>query len=159
MQLIGISPVSHGRTGNVKILTTVFPEAFYQGAGLSSARFDTYLADFPHLSATEAARCEGCITEDEVRETLKLVRLDKSSEIYGLPYEVYLRLSHMFVPLLATIYNNWMRQSSIPRRFTRGIVKLLRMNKHGGDEISKITLSQCLTSLKGEKSPFNDALT
>ena len=38
----------------------------------------------------------------------------------------------MFVALLATIYNNWMRRGSILRRFTRGIVKLLRKSKHGG---------------------------
>ena len=60
----------------------------------------------------------------------------KSVGLDDLPYEVNLRLSHMFVPLLATIYNNWMRKGSIPSRFTRGIVKLLRKNKHGGDGIS-----------------------
>ena len=85
---------------------------------------------------TEAAGCEGCITEDEVRKAMKSVGFNKSPGIDGLPYEVYLRLSHMFVLLLATIYNNWMRQGSIPRRFTRGIVKLLCKNKHGGDGIS-----------------------
>ena len=42
----------------------------------------------------------------------------------------------MFFPLLATIYNNWIRQGSIPRCFTRGIEKLLRKNKHGRDGIS-----------------------
>ena len=42
----------------------------------------------------------------------------------------------MFVPLLATIYDNWMRQGTIPRCFTRGIAKLLHKNKHGGDGIS-----------------------
>ena len=105
---------------------------FTREPGLSSAQFDTYLADFPRLSATEAAGCEGRIKEEEIRDALKSVGLDKSPGIDGLPYEVYLRLSHMFVPLLATIYNNWMRQGTIPRRFTRGIVKLLRKNKHGG---------------------------
>ena len=106
---------------------------FTREPGLSSAQFNTYLADFPHLSATEAAGCEGCIKDDEIREVLKL---DKSLRIDSLPYEVYLRLSRMFVPLLATIYNNWMRQGSISRCFTRGIVKLPHKNKHGGDGIS-----------------------
>ena len=55
----------------------------------------------------------------------------------------------MFVPLLATIYNNWMRQGTIPRRFTRGIVKLLRKNKHGGDGISNFRpLTMLNTDLK-----------
>ena len=75
---------------------------FTREPGLSSAQFDTYLADFPRLSATEAAGCEGRIKEEEIREALKSVGLDKSPGIDGLPYKVYLRLSHMFVPLLAT---------------------------------------------------------
>ena len=62
---------------------------------------------------TEEAGCEGHITEDEVQDSLKSVGLDKFPLVDGLPHEVYLRLSHMFVPLLATIYNNWMRQGSI----------------------------------------------
>ena len=113
-----------------------FLKLFTREPGPSSAQFDTYLADFPRLSVTEVAGCEGRIKEEEFREALKSVGLDKSPGIDGLPYEVYLRLSHMFVPLLATIYDDWMRQGSIPRRFTRGIVKLLRKNKHDGDEIS-----------------------
>ena len=32
--------------------------------GMSSAQFDTYPADFPCLTATETAGCEGGITED-----------------------------------------------------------------------------------------------
>ena len=113
-----------------------YQDLFTREPGLSSARFDAYLADFPRLEETEAAGCEGPITEDEIRQALKSVGTDKTPGIDGLPYEVYLRLSHMFVPLLATIYNNWLRQGTIPQRFTRGIVKLLRKNKHGGDGIS-----------------------
>ena len=122
---------------------------FTREPGLSSAQFDTYLADFPRLLATEAAGCEGHIKEEEIREALKSVGLDKSPGIDGLPYEVYLRLSHMFVPLLATINDNWMRQGIIPRRFTRGIGKLLRKNKHGGDGISNFhPLAMLNTDLK-----------
>ena len=55
----------------------------------------------------------------------------------------------MFVSLLATIYNNWMRQGSIPRRFTRGIVKLLRKSKHGGNGINNFrSLTMLNTDLK-----------
>ena len=77
-----------------------FLKLFTRKPGLSSAQFDTYLANFPRLSATEVAGCEGHIKEDEIQEALKSVGLDKSLGINGLPYEVYLRLSHMFVPLL-----------------------------------------------------------
>ena len=146
------SPDGQRRTTNEAIckeFRQYFLKLFTREPGLSSAQFDTYLADFPCLSATEAAGCEGRIKEEEIREALKSVELDKSPGIDGLPYEVYLRLSHMFVPLLATIYDNWMRQGSIPRRFTRGIVKLLRKNKHGGDGISNFRpLTMLNTDLK-----------
>ena len=146
------SPEGLRRTTNEAIcgeFRQYFLKLFTREPGLSSAQFDTYLADFPRLSATEAAGCEGRIKEEEIRVALKSVGLDKSPGIDGLPYEVYLRLSHMFVPLLATTYNNWMRQGTIPRRFTRGIVKLLRKNKHGGDGISNFRpLTMLNTDLK-----------
>ena len=116
---------------------------------LSSAQFDTSLTDFPRFTATDVARSRGCITKDEVRKALKSVRLDKSPGIDGLLYKEYLRLLYMCVPLLATIYNNWMRQGSIPRCFTRGIVKLLHKNKHDGDRISNFCpLTMLNTDLK-----------
>ena len=146
------SPDGQRRTTNKAIcreFRQYFLKLFTGEPGLSSAQFDTYLADFPCLSVTEAAGCEGCIKEEEIREALKSFGLDKSPGIDGLPYEVYLRLSHMFVPLLATIYDNWMRQGTIPRRFTRGIVKLLCKNKHGGDGISNFRpLTMLNTDLK-----------
>ena len=55
----------------------------------------------------------------------------------GFPYEVYLRLWHKFLPLLVTVYNNWIKRGSILQRFTRSIVKFLRKCKHGRDGISK----------------------
>ena len=147
------SPDGQRRTTNEAIcreFRQYFLKLFTREPGLSSAQFDTYLADFPRLSATEAAGCEGRIKEEEeIREALKSVGLEKSPGIDGLPYEVYFRLLHMFVPLLATIYDNWTRQGTIPRRFTRGIVKLLRKNKHGGDRISKFRpLTMFNTDLK-----------
>ena len=55
----------------------------------------------------------------------------------------------MIVPLLTTIYNNWMRQGSIPRHFTRSIVNLLRKDNHGGDGISNFRpLTMSNTDLK-----------
>ena len=157
------SPEGQRRTTNKAIcgeFRQYFLKLFTREPGLISAQFDTYLADFPRLSATEATGCEGCIKEEEIRDALKSVGLDKSPRIDSLPYEVYLRLSHMFVPLLATIYNNWMRQGTIPRRFTRGIVKLLRKNKHGGDGISNFRPLMMLNTDKdfGEdpSKPFAD---
>ena len=103
------SPDGQRRTTNEAIcreFQQYFLKLFTREPGLSSAQFDTYLANFPRLSATEVAGCEGRIEEEEIRESLKSVGLEKSPGIDGLPYEVYLRLSHMFVPLLATTYDN-----------------------------------------------------
>ena len=72
-----------------------FKKLFTKEPRLSSAQFDTYLADFSHLSATQVAGCEGCITEDEVQDALKSVGLDKSPGIDCLPYKIYSRLLHV----------------------------------------------------------------
>lgn len=54
----------------------------------------------------EAAGRGGPITDSEVWESLKQVDQDKSPVLDGLPYEMYLRQSPVFVLLLALIYNN-----------------------------------------------------
>ena len=126
-----------------------FEKLFTREAGLSSALIDTYFANFPHLTAIEAFGYEGCIAEYEVQDALKSVGLNKSPGIDGLPYEVYLRQSHMSLFLLATIFDNWMRQGFIPRRFTRDIMKLQRKDKHGGYGISNFCpLTMVNTDLK-----------
>ena len=107
-----------------------FEKLFPKVSWLSSAEFDTYLADFPRFAVTEATGCECCITKKEIWQALKTIGKDKSSGIDGLPNEVHLWLSHMLVPLLAMIYNNWMKLGFIPRSFTSSIVKLLRKDKH-----------------------------
>ena len=48
-----------------------YQDLFTRSPGLSSAQFDAYLADFPRLEETEAAGCEGPITQDEIRLALK----------------------------------------------------------------------------------------
>ncbi len=105
--------------------------------------FRSYLADFPRLSPTEAASCEGQITEGEVYAALKKVGRGKSPGLDGLPYELYLRLSHIFVPILTVVFNNWFRSGSIPNRITRGVITLLKKGKGGGgklDDYRPITL-------------------
>ena len=55
----------------------------------------------------------------------------------------------MFVPLLVTTYNNWMKPRTIPPHFTKGRVKLLCKDKHGGDGISNFRpLTMLNTDLK-----------
>ena len=120
-----------------------FENRFTKEPGLRTDEFRSYLADFPRLSPTEAAGCEGEITESDVHSALKKVGRGKSPGLDGLPYELYLRLSHIFVPILTVVFNNWFRQGSVPRRITRGVITLLRKDKGGGgnlDNYRPITL-------------------
>ena len=126
-----------------------FQELFTREPGLSTAQFDAYLSDFPRLEAAEADRCEGPITEDEVWRALSNAGTEKAPGIDGIPYEVYLKLSPIFVHLLATLFNHWLKQGNIPRHFTKGVVKLLRKEKDGGDGIDNFRpLTMLNTELK-----------
>ena len=84
------------------------------------------------------------IIECEVRDALKQVGLNKSPGLYGLPYEVYLRLSHMFLPFLTNMFNHWFAQGAIPGSVTNGVITLLKKGgKHvweGLDDYRPITL-------------------
>ena len=72
------------------------------------------------------ASCEGLVTECEVRNVLKQVGLNKSPGLDGLPYKVYLRMSHMFVLILTDVFNHWFAQGAIPGSITQGVITLLR---------------------------------
>ena len=106
--------------------------------------FRSYLADFPRLVAAEAASCEGVVIECEVRDALKQVGLNKSTGLDGLPYEVYLRMSHMFVSILTDMFNHWFAQGAIPGSVTKGVITLLKKGgRHvweGLDDYMPITL-------------------
>ena len=113
-----------------------FRDRFARCPNLPLQEFRSYLADFPGLGAAEAASCEGVVTECEIRDALKQVGLNKSPGLDGLPYEVYLRMSHMFVPILMDMFN----QGSV----TKGVITLLKKGgKHvweGLDNYRPITL-------------------
>ena len=83
-----------------------FRDRFARCTDLPLREFRSYLADFPRLGAAEAASCEGVVTECKVRDALEQVGLNKSPGLDGLPYEVYLRMSHMFVPILTDMFNH-----------------------------------------------------
>ena len=106
--------------------------------------FRNYLADIPRLGEVEAASCKGVVTDCEVRSMLKQVSLNKSPGLNGLPYEVYLRMSHMFVPILTDMFNHWFAQGTIPGSITKAVITLLK--KEGRyvrgelDDYSPITL-------------------
>ena len=90
----------------------------------------------------EAASCG--ITECEVCDALKQVGLTKSPGLDGLPYEVYLRLPHMFVPILTNMFNHWFAQGAIPGSVTKGMITLLKKGGkpvwEGLDDYRPITL-------------------
>ena len=66
------------------------------------------------------------VTKCEVRKALKQVGLNKSPGLDGLPNEVYLRMSHMFVPILTDMFNHWFVQGAIPGSITKGVITLLK---------------------------------
>ena len=72
----------------------------------------------------------GVVTECEVRDALKQVGLNKLPGLEGLLYEVYLRLPHMFVPILTDMFNHWFAQGATPGSVTKGGITLL--TKGGG---------------------------
>ena len=78
----------------------LFRDRFDSCPDLPLRGFCSYLADFPRIGAFKAATCEGVVTEYEVHDALKQVGLNKSPGLDGLPYQVYLRLPCMFVPIL-----------------------------------------------------------
>ena len=83
-----------------------FHDRFARCPDLLFREFRSYLADFPRLGAAEAASCEGVVTECEVRDALKQAGLNKSPGQDSFPYEVYMRLSHMFVPILSDMFHH-----------------------------------------------------
>ena len=65
-------------------------------------------------------------TECEVSSAPKLVGLNKLPGLDGLPNEVYLRMSHMFVSILTDVFNHWFAQGAIPGSITKGLITLLK---------------------------------
>ena len=109
-----------------------FRDCFARCPDLPLQFFRSYLADLPRLEAAEAASFKGVITECEVRDALKQVGLNKSPRLDGLPYKVYLRLPHMFAPILTDMFNHWFAQGAIPVSVTKGVITLL---KKGGKHV------------------------
>ena len=108
-----------------------FGDRFARCRDLLVLEFRSYLADFLLLGKAEAARCDGVVTEYEVREALKQVNLNKLPGQDGLPYELYLWMSHMFVPI-QHMFNHWFAQGAIPGSITKGVITLL---KKGGRHV------------------------
>ena len=121
-----------------------FRDRFARCPDLPLQKFGSYLANFLRLRVAEAASCEGVITECEVRDALKQVGLNKSPGLDGLPYEVYLRLPQMFVPILTDMFNHWFTQGAISGNVTKGVIILQKKgSRHvweGLDDYRPITL-------------------
>ena len=90
------------------------------------------------------ASCEEIITDSEIRDALKQVGLNKLPGLDGLPYEVYLKLSLMFVLIPTDAFSNWFPQGEIPRHVTKGVIILLKKGDkriwEGLDEYRPINL-------------------
>ena len=106
---------------------------------------DLPLQDFrSNLGAGEAAGCKGVVSECEVRNASKQVGVNKSPELVCLPYEVYLRLPRMFVPILTDMFNHWFAQGAIPGSVTKAVITLVKKGGRyvweGLDDYRPITL-------------------
>ena len=98
--------------------------------------FRRYLTDFLRLQGAEAAGCKGLVTEWELHDVLKQVDLNKSPGLDGLPYEVYLETSHMFIPILTDVFNHWFVLGAIPGSITKGVITLLKKRgRHVWEEL------------------------
>ena len=105
--------------------------------------FQSYLAEFPCLREAETYGCKGVITECEVSDALKQVGLNKSPGLDGLPYEVYLKLPYIFVPILTGMFNYWFAQGANHDSVTKSVITLKKGGRHvreGLDDYRPITL-------------------
>ena len=103
-----------------------FRDRFVRCPDLPVQEFHSYLADPPRLRETEAASCEGLVTDCEFRDALKQIGFNKSPWLDGLLEEVYLRLLHMMVPILTDMFNHWFGQGAIHGSVTKGVIILLK---------------------------------
>ena len=70
----------------------------------------------------------------------------------GLPYKVYLGMSHMFVPILADVFKHWFAQEAIPAIVTKGVITLLK--KGGKNFWEELDDNKSITMLKTELKIF-----
>ena len=96
-----------------------FRDHFACCPNLQVREFHSYLTDFFCLGEVEVASHEGLVTECKVHDALKQVGLNKSPRLDGLPDEVYLRMSHTFVPILTDMFSHWFALGVIPGRLPR----------------------------------------
>ena len=93
---------------------------------LPGQEFCCYSADFSRLWKAETASCEDLVTECEVRDALMQVSFSKSLGLDGVLYEVYLKISHEFVPILTDMFNHFFVQWAIPGSITKCVITLLK---------------------------------
>ena len=111
-----------------------FRDRFVHCPNLPLQEFRSYLADFPHLGAAEATSCKNVITECKVCNALRQVGLSKSPGLAS--KKVYLRMLHMFVPILKDMFNHWFAQGAIPGSVTKGVITLLKKSgRHVWEEL------------------------
>ena len=116
-----MSPDEHVHRSNRDIRAAFrvhFRDRFACLTNLPIQEFCSYLADFLRIQEVEAVACKWLVMECKVCDALKQVGLNKLPLLDGLPYDVYLSMSHMFVPILTDVFNHWFAQGAIPGSIT-----------------------------------------
>ena len=92
----------------------------------------------------------GLVTGCEVRDALKQIGLNKLPGLDGLPFEVYLRMLHKFVPIMMDVFNHWFAQGAIPGSITKDVITLLKKgDRHVWEDLDDYRLITLLnTKLK-----------
>ena len=83
-----------------------FHDCFSRLSYVPAQVFRSYLADFPCLQEAESVSCEDLLIECEVCDVLNQVNINKSLELDVLPKELYLRMLHIFVPVLTDVFSH-----------------------------------------------------
>ena len=117
-----------------------FRDRFARCTDLPLREFRSYLADFPALG-----RLKWLVARVWLLNAKSVMCWSRSPGLDGLPYEEYLRMSHMFVPILTDIFNHWFAaQGAIPGSVTKGVITLLKKGSknvgEGLDDYRPITL-------------------
>ena len=108
-----------------------FYQNLFKSQSIDNEKIDDYLSNFkpPNLTKEDQEAMDRFISEEEVKEAIKNLNINKSPGDDGITPEFYQIFSHTLAPILAEVYNNiWLRdEMTISMR--NGIIQLIYKKK------------------------------